>query len=152
LDPNQIVEIRELIKSLGREKLVLMSSHILQEIQATVDRIMIIHQGEIVANGTNDELMSSFRGNTILNLEVRNANENSLKDLSVGVPNIDVSNIEEKKDHHLIQLEYSQEVDPRENLFNYAVSSGWVILKMTPTTTDLEDIFRKLTMEGKTDA
>ena len=152
LDPNQIVEIRELIKSLGREKLVLMSSHILQEIQATVDRIMIIHQGEIVANGTNDELMSSFRGNTILNLEVRNANENSLKDLSVGVPNIDVSSIEEKKDHHLIQLEYSQEVDPRENLFNYAVSSGWVILKMTPTTTDLEDIFRKLTMEGKTDA
>ena len=152
LDPNQIVEIRELIKSLGREKLVLMSSHILQEIQATVDRIMIIHQGEIVANGTNDELMSSFKGNTILNLEVRNANENSLKDLSVGVPNIDVSSIEEKKDHHLIQLEYSQEVDPRENLFNYAVSSGWVILKMTPTTTDLEDIFRKLTMEGKTDA
>ena len=152
LDPNQIVEIRELIKSLGREKLVLMSSHILQEIQATVDRIMIIHQGEIVANGTNDELMSSFRGNTILNLEVRNANENSLKDLSVGVPNIDVSNIEEKKDHHLIQLEYSQEVDPRENLFNYAVSSGWVILKMTPTTTDLEDVFRKLTMEGKADA
>jgi ABC-2 type transport system ATP-binding protein len=152
LDPNQIVEIRELIKSLGREKLVLMSSHILQEIQATVDRIMIIHQGEIVANGTNDELMSSFKGNTILNLEVRNANENSLKDLSGGVTNIDVSNIEEKKDHHLIQLEYSQEVDPRENLFNYAVSSGWVILKMTPTTTDLEDIFRKLTMEGKTDA
>ena len=152
LDPNQIVEIRELIKSLGREKLVLMSSHILQEIQATVDRIMIIHQGEIVANGTNDELMSSFKGNTILNLEVRNANENSLKDLSVGVPNIDVSNIEEKKDHHLIQLEYSQEVDPRENLFNYAVSSGWVILKMTPTTTDLEDVFRKLTMEGKADA
>ena len=152
LDPNQIVEIRELIKSLGREKLVLMSSHILQEIQVTVDRIMIIHQGEIVANGTNDELMSSFRGNTLLNLEVRNTNEKSLKDLSVAVPNIDVSNIEEKKDHHLIQLEYTQEVDPREDLFNYAVSSGWIILKMTPTTTDLEDIFRKLTMEGKADA
>ena len=93
LDPNQIVEIRELIKSLGREKLVLMSSHILQEIQATVDRIMIIHQGEIVANGTNDELMSSFRGNTILNLEIRNANENTLKDLPVAVPNIHVSNL-----------------------------------------------------------
>ncbi|MDG2265947.1 MAG: ATP-binding cassette domain-containing protein [Candidatus Marinimicrobia bacterium] len=152
LDPNQIVEIRELIKSLGREKLVLMSSHILQEIQVTVDRIMIIHQGEIVANGTNDELMSSFRGNTLLNLEVRNTNEKSLKDLSVAVPNINVSNIEEKKDHHLIQLEYTQEVDPREDLFNYAVSSGWIILKMTPTTTDLEDIFRKLTMEGKADA
>jgi len=96
--------------------------------------------------------MSSFRGNTLLNLEVRNTNEKSLKDLSVAVPNINVSNIEEKKDHHLIQLEYTQEVDPREDLFNYAVSSGWIILKMTPTTTDLEDIFRKLTMEGKADA
>lgn len=152
LDPNQIVEIRELIKSLGREKLVLMSSHILQEIQATVDRIMIIHQGEIVANGTNEELMSSFKGNTILNLEVRNANENTLKDLSIAVANINVVEVNEKKDHHAIQLEYAQETDPREDLFNYAVNSDWVILKMTPTTTDLEDVFRKLTMEGKADA
>ena len=152
LDPNQIVEIRELIKSLGREKLVLMSSHILQEIQATVDRIMIIHQGEIVANGTNEELMSSFKGNTILNLEVRNANENTLKDLSIAVANINVVEVNEKKDHHVIQLEYSQETDPREDLFSYAVNSDWVILKMTPTTTDLEDVFRKLTMEGKADA
>ena len=152
LDPNQIVEIRELIKSLGREKLVLMSSHILQEIQATVDRIMIIHQGEIVANGTNEELMSSFKGNTVLNLEVRNTNENTLKDLSIAVANINVVEINEKKDHHVIQLEYPQETDPREDLFNYAVNSGWIILKMTPTTTDLEDVFRKLTMEGKADA
>ena len=152
LDPNQIVEIRELIKSLGKEKLVLMSSHILQEIQATVDRIMIIHQGEIVANGTNEELMSSFKGNTLLNLEVRNANDNTLNDLSVAFPNMDVAKVEQKKDYHLIQLEYDQEVDPREDLFNYAVSSGWVILKMTPITTDLEDVFRKLTMEGKADA
>ena len=52
----------------------------------------------------------------------------------------------------MIQLEYSQEFDPREDLFNFAVNSSWVILKMTPTTTDLEDIFRKLTMEGRADA
>ena len=149
LDPNQIVEIRELIKSLGREKLVLMSSHILQEIQATVDRIMIIHQGEIVANGTNEELMSNFKGNTLLNLEVKDANENSLKDLPVAIPNMNVVNVEEKSDRHILQMEYAQDVDPREDLFNYAVSSGWVILKMTPTTTDLEDIFRKLTTEGQ---
>ena len=152
LDPNQIVEIRQLIKSLGREKLVLMSSHILQEIQATVDRIMIIHQGEIVANGTNDELMSNFRGNTLLNLEVKNATESSLKDLPGAVPNMNVVNVEERTGRHIIQIEYGQEVDPREDLFNYAVRSGWAILKMTPTTTDLEDIFRKLTTEDKVNA
>ena len=69
LDPNQIVEIRELIRSLGREKTLIMSSHILQEIEATVDRIIIIHNGEIVADGLREELMSSFRGQTQLTLE-----------------------------------------------------------------------------------
>jgi len=96
--------------------------------------------------------MSNFRGNTLLNLEVKNANETSLKDLSVAVPNMDVVNLEEKTGRHILQIEYAQDVDPREDLFNYAVSSGWVILKMTPTTTDLEDIFRKLTMEGQANA
>ena len=110
---------------------------------------MIIHQGEIVANGTNEELMSNFKGNTLLNLEVKDANENSLKDLPVAIPNMNVVNVEEKSDRHILQMEYAQDVDPREDLFNYAVSSGWVILKMTPTTTDLEDIFRKLTTEGQ---
>ena len=113
---------------------------------------MIIHQGEIVANGTNDELMSNFRGNTLLNLEVKNASESSLKDLPVAVPNMNVVNVEEKTGRHIIQIEYAQEVDPREELFNYAVRSDWVILKMTPTTTDLEDIFRKLTMKDKANA
>ena len=77
---------------------------------------------------------------------------NSLKDLSVAMPNLNVINVEEKLDRHILQMEYAQDVDPREDLFNYAVSSGWVILKMTPTTTDLEDIFRKLTTEGQANA
>jgi len=64
LDPNQIVEIRELIKALGKKKTVIISSHILQEIQATADRTVIINKGQIVADGTIDELMSSFRGHT----------------------------------------------------------------------------------------
>ena len=60
LDPNQIIEIRKLIKKLGKEKLVLMSSHILQEIEATVDRIIIIDKGKIVADGTTKKLMNDF--------------------------------------------------------------------------------------------
>ena len=77
LDPNQIVEIRNLIKDLGTEKLVLMSSHILQEIQATVSRIIIIHKGEIVADGTNEELMTGFMGNTKLTMEIKNAEDST---------------------------------------------------------------------------
>ena len=70
LDPNQIVEIRSLIKKLGKEKLVLMSSHILQEIQATVDRIIIIDNGKIVADGTSDELIEDSQGLTLLHLQI----------------------------------------------------------------------------------
>ena len=73
LDPNQIVEIRELIKNLGKEKLVLMSSHILQEIEATVDRIIIIDKGQIVADGSTKKIIKSNKGNINLLLEISGA-------------------------------------------------------------------------------
>jgi len=145
LDPNQIVEIRGLIKELGREKLVLMSSHILQEIQATVDRIMIIHEGEIVANGTSDELMSNFMGNVLLNLDVKDATEKSIEQMPTVVSGITLLKSEQKEGIWEIQCEYSRDQDPREALFRYAVDQKWVILKMMPKTTNLEDIFRTLT-------
>ncbi len=147
LDPNQIVEIRELIKRLGKEKLVLMSSHILQEIQATVDRIMIIHKGEIVANGTSDELMSNFMGNTLLHMELKGANQESVELAEAKIPGITFLNSSENNGIMQVQYEYSKLKDPREDLFKYAVDNNWVVLKMTPHTTNLEDIFRSLTME-----
>lgn len=152
LDPNQIVEMRELIKELGKEKPVLISSHILQEIQATVDRIIIIHQGEIVADGTSDELMAGFMGNVLMTMEVRNATHESIEKLSKTVTTAKLLNVEEKDNSHHIQLEYSREVDPREELFRYAVDSDWVLLKMNPHTVGLEDVFRNLTAIGGADA
>ena len=86
LDPNQIVEIRGLIKKLGKEKLVLMSSHILQEIQATVDRIIIIDKGNIVADGTSEELISDSQGKTQLHLDVINAQEIDIQDMKAVIP------------------------------------------------------------------
>ncbi|MEC7856093.1 MAG: ATP-binding cassette domain-containing protein, partial [Candidatus Neomarinimicrobiota bacterium] len=68
LDPNQIVEIRQLIRKLGKEKIVIMSSHILQEIQATVDRIIIINEGSLVADGSSDELLSDSNTKTELSI------------------------------------------------------------------------------------
>ena len=70
-----------MIRSLGREKTLIMSSHILQEIEATVDRIIIIHNGQIVADGLREELMSSFRGQTQLTLEVKRAEDESVQGL-----------------------------------------------------------------------
>ena len=149
LDPNQIVEIRELIKSLGKEKLVLMSSHILQEIQATVDRIIIINNGKIVADGTNDELKSSFMGNTNLALEFKNLNKKDLDEMFLELKDITLNNYEKNNETSFINIEYSKNIDPREKIFKYAVKKDWIITEMTPHTADLESIFRTLTVEQK---
>ncbi len=152
LDPNQIVEIRNLIKELGSEKLVLMSSHILQEIQATVNRIIIIHKGEIVADGTNEELMNGFMGNAKLTLEIKNAEDASIKKLTEKIPALRIVDSELINGGRLLNLEYSKEHDPREALFQYAVDSKWVITEMSPHTTNLESVFRKLTTEETSNA
>ena len=148
LDPNQIVEIRELIKKLGKEKLVLMSSHILQEIQATVDRIIIIHEGKIVADGTSEELISDSKGMTQLHLEISGSEENDIQDMKAVIPCITVNSI--KKDGPLVQviLEYQNTVDPRKDVFEYAVEKGWIITEMSASKRNLEDIFRHLTTNG----
>ncbi|HIG51537.1 MAG TPA: ATP-binding cassette domain-containing protein [Candidatus Marinimicrobia bacterium] len=152
LDPNQIVEIRNLIKDLGTEKLVLMSSHILQEIQATVNRIIIIHKGEIVADGTNEELMSGFMGNTKLTLEIKNAEDNTVKALTEKIPSISLVDTTTRNGSQILHLEYPKEKDPREELFQYAIDSNWVVTEMSPHSVNLESIFRTLTMEDKTNA
>lgn len=152
LDPNQIVEIRGLIKKLGKEKLVFMSSHILQEIQATVDRIMIIHEGEIVANGTSDELMSNFMGNVLLNMEIKGGAVESIEHIQAKLPSVKFISMENLNGIQHVQFEYDKGQDPREELFRYAVDNNWSILKMTPHTTNLEDIFRDLTTEGDINA
>jgi len=152
LDPNQIVEIRGLIKKLGKEKLVFMSSHILQEIQATVDRIMIIHEGKIVANGTSDELMSNFMGNVLLNMEIKGGAVESIEHIQAKLPSVKFISMEDLNGIQHVQFEYDKGQDPREELFRYAVDNNWSILKMTPHTTNLEDIFRDLTTEGDINA
>jgi len=148
LDPNQIVEIRGLIKKLGKEKLVLMSSHILQEIQATVDRIIIIDKGNIVADGTSEELISDSQGNTQLHLDVINAEENDIQDMKAVIPSVNVKTIKKLEESVNITLEYQNASDPRKDIFNYAVEKGWILTEMTLTRKNLEDIFRNLTGQG----
>lgn len=106
LDPNQIVEIRGLIKNLGKEKTVIISSHILQEMQATADRMIIINKGRIVADGTVEELMSDFKGKTRLTLELKNADEEAVKKLQSLQEGILLSELETKDGILSAVLEY----------------------------------------------
>ncbi len=148
LDPNQIVEIRQLIKKLGKEKLVLMSSHILQEIQATVDRIIIINNGEIVADGTSEELLADSQGKTQINLEIQNAEENTIQEMKAVIPSVDLNSINKTDESIQVVLEHGNASDPRKDIFDYAVKNGWTILEMSASKRNLEDIFRHLTYEG----
>lgn len=129
-----------------------MSSHILQEIQATVDRIIIIDEGEIVADGTNEELMSNFMGNVLLTMETNLSTDEHINELAEKVPAVEISSFDAIPNGHKIHMEYKREEDPREKIFKYAVEKGWILLSMTPHSANLEDIFRNLTMKGGNDA
>lgn len=149
LDPNQIVEIRQLIRKLGKEKIVIMSSHILQEIQATVDRIIIINEGSIVADGSSDSLLSDTNAKTELSMDVENADENDINNMKAKIPSIDITSISKEDTYTKINIKYPKNNDPRSDIFNYAVDKGWTILEMFATKQNLEDIFRNLTSSGE---
>ena len=142
LDPNQIVEVRELIKNLGKEKLVLMSSHILQEIEATVDRIIIIDHGNIVADGTTKKLMNQFMGKVKLTLEIIGMTDTKVDKFKESFKK---AKIRKLKDYHKIVLEYNKKNDPRLDIFNFIVQNKLSLTEMSTKTANLEDIFRKLT-------
>ncbi|UCD37237.1 MAG: ATP-binding cassette domain-containing protein [Fidelibacterota bacterium] len=147
LDPNQIVEIRALIKELGKEKTVIMSSHILQEVQAVADRMVILNKGQVVADGTTTDLMAGFEGKAQLTLEVKKATKKSIQGLATKFTDIQIQVDNIKNGAGILELEYPTGQDLREQIFGYAVESGWVVLEMSRRQARLEDIFRSLTVE-----
>ncbi|MEA2097011.1 MAG: ATP-binding cassette domain-containing protein [Candidatus Cloacimonadota bacterium] len=148
LDPNQIVEIRELIKELGKEKTLIISSHILQEVQAVCDRIVIINEGKIVADGSTEELQSSFQNKTKLILELV-APENEISEISSSIKEITILSIASLNETTFkVEIEYDSANDKRAEIFNFIKSKEWVLLEMHRENISLEAVFRNLTIEG----
>jgi ABC-2 type transport system ATP-binding protein len=149
LDPNQIVEIRNLIKQLGRAKTVILSTHILSEVQATCDRVLIINEGKIVANGSPEQLQRDFQGTDALTLELRTGALRPVEDVLPrlrSVPQVTGAQIiaqDGATGTYELQTEKGQ--DAREPVFRLAVAEGWVILEMQRRVTTLEEVFHKLT-------
>jgi len=146
LDPNQIVEIRNLIKNLGREKTVILCSHILHEVEATCNRVLIISEGDLVADGTPSELQASFEGKGRIILQVKNNCDTFLEKI-ITVPGIDRIAKENQitEGLHEIDLETVKGVDPREDIFRLCMDNNTVLLEMKREETSLEDVFRQLT-------
>ena len=143
LDPNQIVEIRKLIKDLGKEKTVILSSHILSEVEATCDRILIINKGSIVADGSSETLRQQAQGQEVLTVHIEAEKEDVEKAL-LGLKSVEkVMGIDEKDNWFSVQSK--PESSSRKEVFDLCVDKKWYLLEMTGIETRLEDVFRNLT-------
>jgi len=145
LDPNQIVEIRNLIKELGKEKTVILSTHILPEVEATCDRILIINRGKIVADGTPEELKQKAQSSNFYKVKLAGSHMHNTHDELIkiaGVTAVHASTTEPG----LFHVHYNVNENFAGLLFNLCVKNNWTISELTPVTTSLEDIFRGLTL------
>lgn len=149
LDPNQIIEIRKLIKDLGKQKTVVLSTHILQEVQATCDRVLIINKGEIVADGTTDSLQKKFQGQFIISITLKKdpkAGRDKIINMLESVNGVEkVKIISDDSDVWNIDISANKSSDVRDAIFKKVVSNDMVLLNLHLEETSLEDIFRKLT-------
>ncbi|MBS3769936.1 MAG: ATP-binding cassette domain-containing protein, partial [Bacteroidales bacterium] len=142
LDPNQITEIRNLISRLGKEKTVLLSTHIMQEVEAICDRIIVINNGRIVADDKVGNISSWLKENkqTVQVEFDREVEEGTLAQIE-GVNKV------QKIDSKNWLLESSDKEDIRQRIFDFAVQSGFSVLSMQKKEKSLEQVFRDLTRE-----
>ncbi len=147
LDPNQIIEIRKLIRQLGKAKTVILSTHILPEVEATCDRILIINKGKIVADGTSETLRKQAHGNEMLRVQIADAvNREMIFDSLRSISSVNmVDPVIDEPSSFLVQSKPGE--SSRREVFNLCVQKNWVLTEMTPIETKLEDIFRELTTD-----
>ncbi|MBX7124221.1 MAG: ATP-binding cassette domain-containing protein [Cyclobacteriaceae bacterium] len=145
LDPNQIVEIRKLIREIGREKTVILSTHILPEVEATCDRILIINKGKIVADGTADTLRKQAAGSELLKVRIEDAPVQTVVDTIRALATVERVDILDVSSNRLEVQSRPGQTSTRE-IFRLCVSKNWVLTELTPLETRLEDVFRNVTL------
>ncbi len=168
LDPSQIIEIRELIKEIGRERTVILSTHILPEVEATCSRVLIINEGVIVASGTPEELHAAVGGEDLIHVSIRTGGggaegggpaksggpaegggaqgtgvEDALSSLA-GVTSVE-RKAEASGGYSKYIVKVSNGADLAEAIFRVAIDRGWTLNELKRETLSLEDIFLKLT-------
>ena len=153
LDPNQIVEIRTLIKELGKEKTVILSTHILSEVQSTCSRVLIINEGRLVADDAPERLQNSQGSSVSVVVASRSGarlDAAAVKATLATVPGVTGVETAEGEGEGTFgfKLLFGNE-DPRRSLFEAAVKNDWVLLSLERVQVSLEETFRKLTSVEK---
>jgi ABC-2 type transport system ATP-binding protein len=143
LDPAQIIRIRETIRRLGRERAVLLSTHILPEVDAVCDRVLIIDRGRIVAEGTAAELRSRLAGAPVVRAAFAGAV--AAREALAALPGVAAVSEEVADGETRVRLECEAGADPREDVFRAAVAKGWILKELARESLSLEDVFVRLT-------
>jgi len=149
LDPNQIAEIRDIIKNIGKEKTIILSTHILSEAEATCDRIAIISQGRMVADDTTLNLKKRVQENSLIRLSLKGAGKEDALTLLKGIdPRLDVTALDPvEEDLISFEITNSGDQDFRSDIYLKIKGTDWIIVQLAKESQALEKIFRELTRE-----
>lgn len=147
LDPVQIRQVRQLIKGLGKRHTILLSTHILPEVEMTCNRVIIIHHGRILASDTPDNLMKTLHAGGLIQVEVRGPGSEVQAKLRAveGVESVSAKLLEDG----CVRVSVTPKAgdDPRERIYQAVAAGGWTLRELTRTRTTLEDIFVQITHE-----
>ena len=150
LDPKQIIEVRNLIRTLGKRHTVILSTHILAEVQAVCERVIIINKGKIIADERTDNIVKTIEGGYSLSVKIAGPErevEQALTRVS-GVRKVRATG-ERDSDAYTFILESDKGTDVRRSLFALCASKNWAIYGLNPVGTDLESVFIKLIDRGE---
>lgn len=139
LDPNQLAEIRQVIKNLGQEKTLIFSTHIMQEVQAVCSRVLIIHQGRLVADDPIAALQARIRGETLVTVQFAEPTQAALLQQIPGVQRV------EALDQHRWQLRGDRDTDLQPAVFRFAVEHQLTLVELKKEVVTVEEIFQQLT-------
>ncbi len=139
LDPNQLGEIRKVIKELGKEKTVVLSTHIMQEVEAVCDRVIIINKGRLVANDETKNLQKKVSSVAVFKIEF---DKEVSKAALQGIAGVKLA---ETLNEKVWKLNTDTQTDARANIFDFAVKNGLILLRIEKMEESLEEVFRKLT-------
>ncbi|MEI9892577.1 MAG: DUF4162 domain-containing protein [Chthoniobacter sp.] len=144
LDPNQIRQVRELIKNLGGKRTVLISTHILPEVEIMCSRVIVIHKGKIRASDTAENLLKNQRTAGSMRIEAKVGTDNAAADLG-RLPGVKDVAVEKDGDFSVFQLRLEANTDPSEEVMQLAVTRRWTVRELTRRRPTLEDVFVELT-------
>lgn len=148
LDPVQIVKIRELIRRIGKERTVLISTHILPEAEMISDRVLVIDKGKILAQDTPQNLKNTLKGNTIYEIQIKPPLKDSEELRKIGGI-IEIEKIKEENEEVHLRITSEKNMDLREKIYDFLYENKIKILGLSEKTISMEDVFLRLTMEEK---